>query len=102
MAVTAIKKFNYVVEGQTRTFYPGAAVDDVDAALWAMDQGYAEEREDDPEPVEARAFKGAPNNKALNKRETKSKTKRAQSDEGTPVLGSEEEIDQDETEQVEE
>lgn len=101
MAITATKKFNYLVDGQTRTFYPGTVVEDEGAAVWALDQGYAEERPEDPEPVEARAFKGAPNNKALSRRETKSKAKRAQSDDGTMVLGSEDEIEQDETEQDE-
>jgi len=109
MTVTTVKKFNWPFiddDGETRTrvYFAGQAIDDQDAAAFAKMAGYGEER---GEQTPARAPMNAPDNKAQkletaggeNKAGKQGKQgkqeKRAKSDEGTLVLGSEDEVEQD-------
>jgi hypothetical protein len=64
MAITATKKFTYIVDGQTRIYFPGSEIDDEGAALWSLEQGFGEDRDDAGN--EHRAIKGSPENKAWN------------------------------------
>lgn len=106
MSVTTITKFNWPFidadgEKRTRMYFPGQAIDDQDAAAFAKMAGYGEERGEQAPP---RAPQNAPDNKARdlaaeggeNKAGKQGKqAKRAKSDEGTLVLGSEDEVGKD-------
>lgn len=103
MTVTAVKKFNWFDPhlDETKIYFPGQVVDNEDAAVWALDQKYGEER-GEQSPARSHVL-NAPENKATdlkkaggaNKGKEKNPPKRAKTDEGELVLGSEEEIDQD-------
>lgn len=104
MTITTIKKFSITEEGQTRLYRPGESIELEATAIWALENGYAEEAGEQPEArtmnrstLSGKARRlGAPENADAAQAPRKKPLKRARSDDGTPVLGSEDEVEQDE------
>ena len=104
MAVTVTKKFNYIEDGATRIYRPGDVIILTETADWAIASGYAIDAGEEVTPKtlgthsrptsKARRL-GAPENADAAQEPNKGRfPKRAKGDDGTMVLGSEDEFKQ--------